>query len=142
MGKKEKISGKQIGFYLNDEGDVLRLHAETGDKMIRPPKERKRRKGLTAYKELQVYNRALQAWEAGVGKEIDVSVDGGTTIFEVGVHGILASKIGEEDGKLHHIEAPHPPKPSLNGLSDKARRLYYAMKHREKAKITVEEQNK
>ncbi len=142
MAKKEVVSPRQIGFYLSNDGEELRLHAESGDKMIRPRKERKRRKGLTAYKELQAYNRALQAWEAGVGEEIDVSVDGGMTIFDVGVHGIRASDIGEEDGELHHIEAPHPHKPSFNDLSEKARKLYYAMQQREKAKKTQEEQNK
>ena len=96
MGKKEQVSNKQLGFYLSKNGEKLRIHADTGDRMIRPPRPRHRRTGSTPYKEVQAYMRELKSWEAGAGQVSTVNDNGGGTIFDVDLHWVRVSPVGEE----------------------------------------------
>lgn len=132
MGKKEQVSQKQIGFYLTDDGEELHLHADAGDKMIRPPKPRRKRKGSTPYTEVQEYMRALKSWEAGAGQVSTVNDNGGGTIYDVDLHWVRVSGIGEE-GEAHSVEVDTASsRPQFEDLSPKAQALFWALKNRGK----------
>lgn len=131
MGRKKEIPGKlQFGFYINTDGDELRLRPKTGDKMIRPEAVPKK-KVQNPFDELTEYNHELEDWKASVGEVRVVNDNGGITIYDVGLHGLFVSRVGE-DGEAHYVESDLTPKPSFNNLSQKAKGLYWAMKNQEK----------
>ena len=132
MGKKEQVSNKQLGFYLSKNGEKLRIHADTGDRMIRPPRPRHRRTGSTPYKEVQAYMRELKSWEAGAGQVSTVNDNGGGTIFDVDLHWVRVSPVGEE-GDPHSVEVDAASsRPLFENLSPKAQALFWALKNRGK----------
>lgn len=132
MGKKEQVSQKQKGFYISDDGETLRLHADAGDRMIRPPKPRHKRTGSTPYKEVMAYKRALESWEARAGKVSAVNDSGGEKIFDVDLHWVRVSQIGE-DGDPYSVEIDAASsRPLFENLSPKAQALFWALKDRDK----------
>lgn len=132
MGRKKEIPGKnQIGFYLDASGEELHLRPTQGDRMIRPKTPPKGKKGQNPYEEVMEYLHAIEDWEAQIGEVHIVNVNGGVTIYDVDRHGMLVSRIGE-DGNPHYIEADVATKPSFNGLSQKAKGLYFALRNQEK----------
>lgn len=132
MAKKEIVSQKQIGFYLSEDGQAFRLHAETGDRMIRPPRPRHKKMGLTPYQEVMAYKRALISWEAGAGQVSTVNDNGGGTVYDVDLHWIRESPIGE-DGDPYSVEVDAATsRPLFENLSPKAQALFWVLKNREK----------
>lgn len=133
MGRKNEVPGKnQIGFYLSDDETKLHLHADAGDRMIRPPKPRRKRTGSTPYKEVMAYMRALKSWEAGAGQVSAVNDNGGGTIYDVDLHWVRVSQIGE-DGDPHSVEVDTASsRPQFEDLSPKAQALFWALKNRGK----------
>lgn len=132
MGKKELVSQKQIGFYLSDDETKLHLHADAGDRMIRPPKPRHKRTVSNPYKEVMAYKRALESWEAGAGQVSTVNDNGGGTIFDVDLHWVRLSPTGE-GGDPHSVEVDvATSRPLFENLSPEAQRLFWALKNRGK----------
>lgn len=75
---------------------------------------------------------ALKSWEAGAGQVSTVNDNGGGTIFDVNLHWVRVSGVGE-DGDPHSVEVDAASsRPKFEDLSPKAKALFWALKNRKK----------
>ncbi len=121
--------GRQQGFYQSETGE-FHLRPQRGDRMIKPkePKKPKDKRGTSAFAEVQGHEQAIRDNDDGVGTHRFETVNAGELHVVVSRHTMQRSPSGEEGLLFRHTA---PPRQKIQPLTDKARRLQFALDARE-----------
>lgn len=119
---------RQRGFFVNREGDTLRVRPQAGDTMLKIKEKRTKSKRPTPFEEVMDLIAQQRAWLDSVGPHEVVNQEGDVETVTIGLGATYRGP----------VEGIEPAKrPSVESLSPGGRKLYYKLQREAREKVNT-----